>query len=76
MTAEDMKRDARAAALSRAEAGGDRAHQVTLVAEPELVSEGLWLIRVRLMMRDGTARAFECDATTRDVFAIRDVPAE
>jgi hypothetical protein len=30
-------------------------------------------VKVRLMMEDGTARAFECDSTDREVFAIREV---
>ncbi|HVZ34346.1 MAG TPA: hypothetical protein VG963_18085 [Polyangiaceae bacterium] len=48
---------------------------MTLVGEPVPASAGLWVIKVRLMMHDGTVRAFACDATDRDVFAVREVTA-
>jgi hypothetical protein len=75
MTGNDMKRRAEAAARMRAGTGGAEVHEVSFLGEPALVDAGLWLIKVRVMMRDGTAKAYECDATERDVFAVREVPA-
>ena len=74
LTADEMMRIAEAAARLQGAVGGDEVHKVTLVADPQPVGDKLWIIRVRLMMRDGTAKAFECDSTDVEVFAVREVP--
>jgi hypothetical protein len=71
----EMKTTAAAAARKLAERGGAEVRAVTLVGEPARAIGGAWLLKVRLMMLDGTARAFECDATDREVFAVREVTA-
>jgi hypothetical protein len=71
LSARNMKAASEAAARVQAAIGGAGVHEVTHVSEPKLVGVGLWLITVRVLMTDGSVRAFECDATERDVFAIR-----
>jgi hypothetical protein len=75
MTADAMKMASQVAARSRAAVGGAEVREVTLISEPALVHDGHWAISVRVLMVDGTVKAFQCDATERDVFAIREVPA-
>ena len=69
-----MKASASHAATKLASRGGDEVHAVTLVSEPALVGESLWLIKVRLLMQDGASKAFECNSTEREVFSVREVP--
>jgi hypothetical protein len=76
LTADGMKAASQAAARSRAAAGGAEVHEVTLVSEPALVHEGHWVVSVRVLMVDGTVKAFHCDSTERDVFAVREVANE
>jgi hypothetical protein len=65
-----MKTLSEAAARKQAERGSARVHEATLVAEPTLITERLWVIRVRLMMSDGTVRGFECESTKDEVFSV------
>lgn len=74
LTVDDMKAASEAAARSRAGTGGAQVREVTLVGDPALVGDGLWRISVRVLMDDGTVKAFRCDSTERDVFAVREVP--
>lgn len=74
LTADAMKIASEAAARSRAAVGGAEVREVTLVSEPALVREGQWLISVRVLMVDGTVKAFHCDSMERQVFAVREAP--
>jgi hypothetical protein len=73
LTPSDMKAASAAAARYQAGIGGAKVRKVTVVGEPTLVSDGLWLVSVRVVMTDGTVRAFRCDSTDRDVFAVREL---
>jgi hypothetical protein len=76
MNAESTKRVAEAAARRQACLGGAEIHSVSYVGEPTSVDEGLWVVAVRVMMVDGSVRAFCCDATEREVFAVREVASQ
>ena len=73
LTTDDMKAASEAAARERASVGGAKVHEVTLVSDPIVVRDGLWRVNVRVLMADGIVRAFRCDSTERDVFAVREV---
>ncbi len=73
LTADSMKAASAAAARHRAGIGGAEVREVTLVTDPLLVCDGLWRVSVVVLMADGTVRAFRCDSTERDVFAISEV---
>ena len=73
LSVEEMKDHASAAAMRKAATGGAEVHSVTLAGEPARVDHGLWRVKVRLIMLDGTPRAFECDSTDREVFTVREV---
>jgi len=73
LTTEDMKAASEVAAYRQASLGGVQVREVTVVSDPVLVRDGLWLVNVLVVMADGTERVFRCDATERDVFAIREV---
>jgi hypothetical protein len=75
LTIDDMKAVSEAAARERAGIGGAEVRGVTHVSEPLLVRDGLWRVNVRVLMVDGTVHAYCCDATERDVFALREVPS-
>jgi hypothetical protein len=75
MTAAQMKRVSGTAARLNAGRGGADVLRVSFVSEPTPASEGLWIVRVRVLMKDGSAKAYECQSTERDLFAVREVPA-